>query len=64
MGYWFIVFLPVYVLQSYAKDLHQMNTQIQSKEVAKVICDLIADNECCLDGQNIVIRKRNPKQTK
>jgi len=32
-------------------------TIMQPEEVAAVICDLINPNECCLDGQNIVIRK-------
>lgn len=33
-------------------------TIMQPIEVAEVICNLISDNECCLDGQNIVIRKQ------
>lgn len=33
-------------------------TIMQPDEVAKVICDLIAYEENCLDGQNIVIRKQ------
>ena len=32
-------------------------TIMQPQEVAEVICNLIDPNECCLDGQNIVIRK-------
>ncbi len=32
-------------------------TIMQPEEVAAVICDLVNPNECCLDGQNIVIRK-------
>lgn len=32
---------------------------MQPSEVANVICSLISDNENCLDGQNIVVRKRN-----
>lgn len=30
---------------------------MQPQEVAEVICRLISDNESCLDGQNIVVRK-------
>ena len=33
-------------------------TIMQPNEVAKIICNLIDDNEFCLDGQNIVIRKQ------
>lgn len=33
-------------------------TIMQPEEVAEVICNLISDNENCLDGQNIVIRKQ------
>jgi len=33
-------------------------TIMQPEEVADVICKLISDDECCLDGQNIVIRKQ------
>ncbi len=33
-------------------------TIMQPEEVAEVICNLIAEGECCLDGQNIVIRKQ------
>ena len=33
-------------------------TIMQPIEVAEVICDLISDEECCLDGQNIIIRKK------
>ena len=33
-------------------------TIMQPIEVAEVICDLISDEECCLDGQNIIIRKQ------
>lgn len=32
-------------------------TIMQPEEVASVICNLVAPDECCLDGQNIVIRK-------
>lgn len=31
---------------------------MQPQEVAEIICKLISDNEHCLDGQNIVIRKK------
>lgn len=31
---------------------------MQPCEVADIICKLINDDECCLDGQNIVIRKQ------
>lgn len=34
------------------------STIMQPDEVAEVICNLIGDNEYCLDGQNIVIRKQ------
>lgn len=34
------------------------STIMQPEEVAEVICDLIAPEECCLDGQNIIIRKQ------
>lgn len=34
------------------------STIMQPEEVADVICNLINPNECCLDGQNIIIRKR------
>ena len=34
------------------------STIMQPEEVADVICDLINPAECCLDGQNIIIRKR------
>lgn len=33
-------------------------TIMQPNEVAEVICNLISQNENCLDGQNIVIRKQ------
>ena len=33
-------------------------TIMQPIEVAEVICDLISDEECCLDGQNIILRKQ------
>ena len=33
-------------------------TIMQPEEVAEVICSLMNPNECCLDGQNIVIRKQ------
>lgn len=33
-------------------------TIMQPEEVAEVICKLVAPNENCLDGQNIIIRKR------
>lgn len=36
---------------------------MQPHEVAEVICNLISDNENCLDGQNIVIRKQLIKRT-
>jgi len=34
------------------------STIMQPEEVAEVICDLMNPKECCLDGQNIVIRKQ------
>lgn len=34
------------------------STIMQPDEVAEIICNLISDNENCLDGQNIVIRKQ------
>lgn len=33
-------------------------TIMQPKEVSKIICDLVSTEEQCLDGQNIVIRKK------
>lgn len=33
-------------------------TIMQPEEVAEVICNLMNPNECCLDGQNITIRKQ------
>ena len=33
-------------------------TIMQPTEVAQVICNLMNPSECCLDGQNIVIRKQ------
>lgn len=33
-------------------------TIMQPEEVAEVVCNLMNPNECCLDGQNIVIRKQ------
>lgn len=33
-------------------------TIMQPAEVASVICLLISQDECCLDGQNIIIRKK------
>lgn len=33
-------------------------TIMQPEEVAEVICNLMNPKECCLDGQNIVIRKQ------
>lgn len=33
-------------------------TIMQPEDVAEVICNLISPTECCLDGQNIVIRKQ------
>lgn len=33
------------------------STIMQPQEVAEVICNLVDPSECCLDGQNIVIRK-------
>lgn len=38
------------------------STIMQPEEVAAVICKLIDPNECCLDGQNIVIRKQIASQ--
>lgn len=35
------------------------NTIMQPQEVAEIICRLMAPDEMCLDGQNIVIRKKN-----
>lgn len=37
------------------------STIMQPEEVAEVICNLINPNEKCLDGQNIIIRKRMGK---
>lgn len=34
------------------------STIMQPEDVAEVICNLISPQECCLDGQNIVIRKQ------
>lgn len=34
------------------------STIMQPEEVAHIICNLVADDENCLDGQNIVIRKK------
>jgi 3-oxoacyl-[acyl-carrier protein] reductase len=31
---------------------------MQPEDVAEIICNLISPSECCLDGQNIVIRKQ------
>ncbi|MBR2571050.1 MAG: SDR family oxidoreductase [Clostridia bacterium] len=31
---------------------------MQPEEVAKVVCNLMNPEECCLDGQNIIIRKQ------
>lgn len=36
------------------------STIMQPEEVADVICNLMNPKECCLDGQNIVIRKQIP----
>lgn len=36
-------------------------TIMQPEEVAEVICNLLNQTECCLDGQNIVIRKQMQK---
>lgn len=36
-------------------------TIMQPEEVADVICNLMNPKECCLDGQNIVIRKQIQK---
>lgn len=33
-------------------------TIMQPEEVAEIICDMMNPKECCLDGQNIVIRKQ------
>lgn len=33
-------------------------TIMQPEEVADIICNLMNPNECCLDGQNIIIRKQ------
>lgn len=33
-------------------------TIMQPEEVAEVVCNLMNPKECCLDGQNIVIRKQ------
>ena len=33
-------------------------TIMQPEEVAEVICNLMNPKECCLDGQNIIIRKQ------
>ena len=33
-------------------------TIMQPEEVSKVICNLMSPSECCLDGQNIIIRKQ------
>ena len=33
-------------------------TIMQPEEVAEVVCDLMDPGECCLDGQNITIRKQ------
>lgn len=37
------------------------STIMQPREVAEIICNLISNNESCLDGQNIVIRKQIKK---
>lgn len=34
------------------------STIMQPKEVGKIICSLISNDEQCLDGQNIIIRKK------
>jgi len=34
------------------------NTIMQPEDVAEVICNLMDPKECCLDGQNIIIRKQ------
>ncbi|MCD8290278.1 MAG: SDR family oxidoreductase [Prevotella sp.] len=34
------------------------STIMQPNEVAQIICNLISENENCLDGQNIIIRKQ------
>ena len=36
-------------------------TIMQPEDVAEVICTLVSPSECCLDGQNIVIRKQMNK---
>ena len=33
-------------------------TVMQPNEVGEIICDLVAPGEFCLDGQNIIIRKK------
>ena len=35
-----------------------LSTIMQPEEVAEVICNIMNPKECCLDGQNIVIRKQ------
>jgi len=32
------------------------STIMQPEDVSKVICDLVAEKRCCLDGQNIIVR--------
>ncbi len=32
---------------------------MQPEEVGHIICELVSDSEKCLDGQNIIIRKKN-----
>lgn len=39
-------------------------TIMQPEEVAQVICNLMDPKECCLDGQNIVIRKQQQNAKK
>lgn len=34
------------------------STIMQPEEVAEIICNLVSKNEKCLDGQNIVVRKK------
>lgn len=34
------------------------STIMQPEEVAEIICNLVSENEKCLDGQNIVVRKK------
>lgn len=34
-------------------------TIMQPEEVAEIICQLVSESERCLDGQNIIIRKKN-----